>query len=187
MLREFLSIKMQRSAPPNQELYQTFEDAPGISDMSEQLCFSASVLFEFQPACIKLIVLSVLSDKLFVVSALDYPSVLKHHDHVGIADRREPVRDNENRSAVHQLIHAVLNKRLSACIYRRGRFIEYHNGRISHRGAGYRDKLTLPLRDFAPLPVSIVLYPSGSLLMKSSARARRAAAYTSSSVASSFP
>ena len=96
---EFLSIKMQRSAPPNQGIVPNIRRCVRYFGYVRAAVFSASVLFEFQPACIKLIVLSVLSDKLFVVSALDYPSVLKHHDHVGIADRREPVRDNENRSA----------------------------------------------------------------------------------------
>ena len=67
---------MLRSAPPNQGIVPNIRRCVRYFGYARATVFSASVLFEFQPACIKLIVLSVLSDKLFVVSALDYPCLL---------------------------------------------------------------------------------------------------------------
>lgn len=49
-----------------------------------------------------------------MIAALDDASVVEHHDHIGISDGREAVRDYKHRPALHQLIHAALNDRLGA-------------------------------------------------------------------------
>ena len=50
---EFLSIKMQRSAPPNQGIVPNIRRCARYFGYVRAAVFSASVLFEFQPACIK--------------------------------------------------------------------------------------------------------------------------------------
>ena len=56
------------------------------------------------------------------------------------------MRDDEHRSALHQLIHAPLYDLLRARVDRAGRFVEDHDGRIGNRGARDRDELALSLR-----------------------------------------
>ena len=45
------------------------------------------LLFEFKCPCIELIVGAFLRNKLLVISALDYSTVVKNHDHVGVHNR----------------------------------------------------------------------------------------------------
>ena len=52
----------------------------------------------------------MLCDELSVVSSLDYPSVLQHHDGVGVADGREPVSDDKYCPALHKGVHALFDK-----------------------------------------------------------------------------
>ena len=47
--------------------------------------------------------------QLVVRALLDDPAVLEHDDQVGVADRREPVRDDERRAAREQLAQRALD------------------------------------------------------------------------------
>ena len=82
-----------------------------------------------------------------MVSALDYSAVVEHHYDVRVLDGREAVRYDKDRAAFHQLIHAALNKSLGARIYRGGRLVEDHDGRVGDRRSGYGYKLALTLRE----------------------------------------
>jgi len=52
---------------------------------------------------------ATLSHQLGVTTPLDDPPVIHHQDHVGIADRRKPVGDNETRTVTTQLAHRMLD------------------------------------------------------------------------------
>ena len=48
-------------------------------------------LFQLECAGIKLIILSFLRDQLIMAAALDNPSMLENHDHIGIPNCGQPV------------------------------------------------------------------------------------------------
>ena len=104
-------------------------------------------LFELECARIQLIICSLFGYQLIMAAALDYSAVVEHHNDIRILDGRETVRDNEHRSALHQLIHTALNDSLGTCIYRGGRLVEYHYRRVGDRRAGDGYQLALSLRE----------------------------------------
>ena len=104
-------------------------------------------LFEFESARIKLIIHALLGDELLVVAPLDDPAVIENHNRVGVAHRGKPVGDDKHRSALHQLIHAVLHEGFGTGIDGGSRLVEDHCGRIRNRRAGDGDELALPLRE----------------------------------------
>ena len=44
-----------------------------------------------------------------MAATLDDSSMIKNHDDIGIANRRQAVDNDEYRSALHQIVHTVLN------------------------------------------------------------------------------
>ena len=76
-------------------------------------------------------------------TALDDLTVIKYHDNVRVHYGREPVSDNEYRSALHELIHTSLNDGLGSGIDRRCSLIKYHYRRVCNSGS--RDGKKLPL------------------------------------------
>ena len=76
-----------------------------------------------------------------MVAALDYSAMVEHHYDIGVLDGREAVRDNKDCASFHQLIHTALDESLGARVYRRGRLVEDHDGRVGNRRAGYRTVL----------------------------------------------
>ena len=46
-----------------------------------------SRLFKFKGAGVKLIIYALFGYELFMVSAFDYPAMIKHHDNIGVAYR----------------------------------------------------------------------------------------------------
>ena len=75
--------------------------------------------------------------------------MVKHHDDVRILDRREPVRDDEHRAPLHELIHAALHERLRAGVDGAGRLVEDHDRRIGHSRACDAQQLPLALAQAA--------------------------------------
>ena len=63
----------------------------------------------YKKSRIKRIVNALLLHEFFMVASLYYLSAFHNHYAVGVADSRKPVRDNENRSALHKVIHTRLN------------------------------------------------------------------------------
>lgn len=47
--------------------------------------------------------------ELLMAATLDDSSMIKNHDDIGIANRRQAVDNDEYRSALHQIVHTVLN------------------------------------------------------------------------------
>ena len=96
-------------------------------------------------ARVEAVVLALLLEKLLMGSALDDPALLEHDNAVGVSDGRETVSDYKGRSALHQLIHALLNHSLRAGINGAGRLVENERRRISDRRARDGEHLALSL------------------------------------------
>lgn len=64
---------------------------------------------DYEKSRIKRIVNALLLHEFFMVASLYYFSAFHNHYAVGVADSRKPVCDNENRSALHKVIHTRLN------------------------------------------------------------------------------
>ena len=75
--------------------------------------------------------------------------MVQHHDRVGIADGGKPVRNDEDRAALHQGVHALLNDALGAGVDGGRGFVQDHHGRVLYRGPGNGDQLALALRKAA--------------------------------------
>ena len=73
-------------------------------------------LIQLKCTRVQLIILTFLRNKLFVITALDYFAVFKHHNRVAVSYCGESVRDNKYRSALHQFIHTLLDKLFRAGI-----------------------------------------------------------------------
>ena len=65
-------------------------------------------LFQLECAGIKLIILSFLRDQLIMAAALDNPSMLENHDHIGIPNCGQSVCDNKYGTPLHQIVHTFL-------------------------------------------------------------------------------
>ena len=110
------------------------------------LLFSLGELFQFECAGVELIVGALFGDQFVVVAALDNVAVIQNHDAVGVHDGAEAVGDDEDRTALHQSVHAVLNQLLGTGIDGGGCFVQNHDRRIGHGRTGNGDQLTLALR-----------------------------------------
>ena len=80
-----------------------------------------------------------------MAAALYDATVVEHHDDVALADGGKAVRDDKNRSAVHEPVGTLLHYLFGARIYRRSSLVEYHDGRVGDCGTGYRKQLALSL------------------------------------------
>ena len=78
---------------------------------------------------------------------LDDAAVLEHDDQVGIADRREPVRDDERGSVLEQQMQRLLDLSLGADVDRRRRLVEDQDPRVGEQRARERDQLALAERE----------------------------------------
>ncbi len=103
------------------------------------------MLVELESARIQLIVRAFFLDQIVVVATLDDPALFEDHDRVRVLDRRQTMRDDEHRTARHQLVHPFLNDPFGTGIDRRSRFIEDEDRRIGNRGPRDRKQLTLSL------------------------------------------
>ena len=118
-------------------------------------------LFQLECAGIKLIILSSLRDQLIMAAALDNPSMLENHDHIGIPNCGQSVCDNEYGSSVHQRIHTFLHNRLCSGIDRRCRLVHNHNRRICNCSTRNRNQLSLSLGQVRSVTVDYRLVSFG--------------------------
>ena len=88
-------------------------------------------------------------EQLGVRALLDDAAVLHDEDEVGVADRREAVRDDEARAVGPQRRHGVLDEQLGARVDRARRLVEDEQRRVGEERAGDRDELLLAGRDVA--------------------------------------
>lgn len=110
------------------------------------------MLIQLKRAGIKLIILALFGNELIMRAAFDDAAVVKDHDHVGVADRGKTVRDDENGSAVHQTVHALLNERFRSGIDGGRCLVENHNGRVGNGSTRDGKKLTLTLKGLRRYP-----------------------------------
>ena len=102
-------------------------------------------LLQFHRAGVQLVVLALLRDQLVMRTTLDDVAVVEHHDHIGIAHGGQAVGDDEDRTALHQVIHAGLHDLLGTGIDGGRGLVKDQRGRIGHRRASDGDQLALAL------------------------------------------
>jgi hypothetical protein len=93
----------------------------------------------------------LVGDELVERALLDDDALLDHRDHVGVADRREAVRNDDGGAAAHHLLERLLHDRLAARVERRRRLVEQNDFRIAHKGARDRHALLLAARQLRAL------------------------------------
>src|SRR3989344_4412766 len=80
-------------------------------------------------------------DKLLVRSLLRYLPVFEHNNAVHFPQRREPVRNRDDRLPFHQLAERLLDFHFALTIERRGRLVEQEYRRVFQYCAGNWDAL----------------------------------------------
>ncbi len=85
--------------------------------------------------------------ELVVRALLDDLSVLEHDDQVGVADRRESVRDDERGAVGEQQPQGRVDLSFGADVDRRGRLVEDQDSRICQERPRERDELSLAERE----------------------------------------
>src|SRR3954466_720400 len=86
-------------------------------------------------------------EQLVVGALLDDPAVLEHDDQVGVADRREPVGDDEGGSVGEEDAERVLDLAFGADVDRGRRLVEDQDSWVCEQGPGQGDQLALPERE----------------------------------------
>ena len=76
-------------------------------------------------------------------AALDDRAAVEHEDLVGVANRREPVRDRDRRASAGELVERLLDRALGLVVERGGGLVEDQYGRVAQDRAGDRDALLL--------------------------------------------
>src|SRR5437879_13524781 len=90
-------------------------------------------------ALVEGVVEALLAQQLRVVALLDDPARVHDHDLVGVADRRETVRDDEGGAAVTEARHRLLDEHRGARGDVAGRSVEAEDARIGKEPAGESD------------------------------------------------
>ncbi len=99
-------------------------------------------------------------------SALNDPALLEHDNAVGVPYGRETVSDYKGRSALHQLIHALLNHSLRSGINGAGRLVENECRRIRDRRARNGEHLALTLAEISAVSLDNGVVAVGKLADK---------------------
>src|SRR5205814_10205925 len=94
-------------------------------------------------ALIEIVVDALLAQELRVVALLHDPAAVHHDDLVGVADRREPVRDDERGAAVTEPRHRLLDEDLGTRVHVARRLVENEGARTGEERARDRDELPL--------------------------------------------
>lgn len=71
------------------------------TDFPTNGCRARRTSLQLEGTGVQLIVLSALCDEFLVAAALDNPSVVKHHDCIGVLNGGQTVSDDEHGSALH--------------------------------------------------------------------------------------
>ena len=93
-----------------------------------------------------MIVSALLLDKLVMISSLDYTSLFKNDDTVGVLNRTQSVSNDKCRPSLHELIHTLLYQRLRMGIDRACSFIKDKYRRICNSCTSDSKELSLTLR-----------------------------------------
>ena len=81
--------------------------------------------------------------QLLVAPALDDAPAGNDGNRVGVADRRQPVRDDDRRAALAERVERGLHGALRGGVERRGRLVKEEHARVFQHGARDRDPLLL--------------------------------------------
>src|SRR5579883_1559589 len=96
-------------------------------------------------AHVEVVVEAAGAKELVVGAALDDLAIFERQHLVGVADRAQPVGDDERSPPVEELFQRFLNQPLGSRIHRRGSLIQNQNPRVGQGGPGNRQQLTLAL------------------------------------------
>ena len=77
-------------------------------------------------------------------SLLNDSTLVDDEDIVRLADRRKAVSDHEIRSALHKVVHGLLNLSFGSRVERARRFVKNENFRVGENRSRNRQKLFLP-------------------------------------------
>src|SRR5690606_27512507 len=86
-------------------------------------------------------------EEILVLATLHYLALAQHQDQIRVPDRREPVRDHEDRPAGEQLLRSLLDQLLGLAVQRARRLVEDQDRRIAQHRPGDRDSLALTTRE----------------------------------------
>src|SRR3954465_12492452 len=86
---------------------------------------------------------AALGDELVEGAGLDDPALVEDEDAVGVADRREPVRDDEGGAPLHDLLERELELALGRGVERARRLVEDQHRRVLEQRPGDREALAL--------------------------------------------
>src|SRR5689334_20964350 len=89
-------------------------------------------------------------EKLGMGAALHDAPFLEHEDPVGVADRAEPVGDDETSPRPHEPFQRLLHDGFALRVERARGLVQDEDARVLHEGAGYRDTLPLPAGEVDP-------------------------------------
>ena len=87
------------------------------------------------------------ADQRGVGALLHQTPLVEHENPIGADHAREPVREDERRTAPHETVECCLDQRLALGIHRRERLVEHQDGRVAQERARDRDALPLPARE----------------------------------------
>ena len=114
----------------------------------------AAISAELKCSGVETVVNTLLFQELFMGTAFNNLSMVKHHDRIAVAYRGETVGNDEYGPAFHQAVHACLNQAFRMGIYRTGCFIHDKHRRIGNCCPGDGKKLSLSLGK----PLTIILH-----------------------------
>src|SRR5688500_14461152 len=124
------------------ELPRLANDCPGLHQARD-----TNRSRDLRPVSVQGRVETLLGHQLVVGALLYHLAVLQHDDQVGVADRREAVRDDERGPAGEQLAQRPLDAALGPDVDRRRRLVEDQDPRVRKERASEGDELSLAERE----------------------------------------
>src|SRR4051795_2561562 len=143
--------------------------------VSGSICIPSSLRRSVgRPVAVQRQVEAACREQLVVRALLDDPAVLQDDDQVGVADRREPVGDDEGRAAVQKPPQRALDLSFRADVDGARRLVEDQDLRVREQRPRERDQLTLAERQpgtaFAELRLVAILEALDELVGADGAR-----------------
>lgn len=86
-------------------------------------------------------------DEFIVRAHLGDPSLVHHHDSVGVSSRLQAVGDDDGRTTARDLVNRGRDASLGREVEVRGRFVQWQERRIDELGSSERDELALTRRE----------------------------------------
>ena len=145
--RALVAIVSGRRAPARLPLDDLGPAQADVARQGRQLAPGSGLGRVHGPVAVERRVEPALREQLVVRALLDDPAVLEDDDQVGVADRREAVRDDERGPAVQQAAERLLDLALGADVDRARRLVEDQDPRVGEQRARERDELPLAERE----------------------------------------